>query len=102
MRKMTTLNILREFSRPKLSGLCGLDRASWKKLLASLNKTQADDAPLSFGHLLDVVGIVKAMYCLSTLDYRETQSFRTDLFKLEIPASDKAIEAVFVKHFVAD
>ncbi|MCP3672193.1 MAG: hypothetical protein GY814_17535 [Gammaproteobacteria bacterium] len=105
MKKMTTLNILSEahgFKTAPTTDGSGLDRVSWEKLLASLGKTQADDAPLSFGHLLDVLGIVKAIYCLETLEAKERRLFRVDLFKLAIPASDKAIEAVFVKHFVAD
>ncbi len=78
MKKMTTLNALREHYIP-----------SWAKLLASLGKTHADDAPLSFGHLLDVLGIVEAVWCLRALDYKEQCLFLADVAESVLPDFEK-------------
>ena len=51
----TTLNQIREFS-PCASG--------WKKLLAHLEKTTADDEPLSILTVLDSNGLDDALWCL--------------------------------------
>ena len=50
----TTLNRIREHS-PCAEG--------WKKLLAHLGKTQADDEPLSFVTILDSNGLDDALWC---------------------------------------
>ncbi len=86
----TKLNKIRE---------CGPCKPSWEKLLASLNKTQADDDPLSFWYLLDTLGIDDAAWCLRTLTYKEQAPILVDLLRLGIPASEKEIRDVFVKHF---
>lgn len=51
----TTLNQIREHS-PCAEG--------WEKLLRSLNKTKADDEPLSIVTVLDSNGLVDALWCL--------------------------------------
>ena len=66
----TTLNKIMEFS---------LSEPSWEKLLESLNKTKADDEPLSFKYILDVLGIRDALWCLCKLDYREQCLFLADV-----------------------
>ncbi len=86
----TTLNKIREY------GPC---KPSWEKLLASLNKTPADDELISFRYLLDTLGVDDAAWCLRTLTYKEQAPIVVDLFKLGIPASEKGIKDVFVKHF---
>jgi hypothetical protein len=52
---MTTLNAIRQHG-PCVDG--------WKKLLAHLNKTQADDEPLSIVTVLDSNGLDDALWCL--------------------------------------
>ena len=51
----TTLNRIREQS-PCVEG--------WKKLLAHLDKTQADDEPLPFSTILDAIGLEDTLSCL--------------------------------------
>ncbi len=86
----TTLNKIRE---------CGPCKPSWEKLLAALGKTQADDELISFRYLLDTLGIDDAAWCLRTLTYKEQSPIVVDLLELEIPAAEKEIRDVFVKHF---
>ncbi len=86
----TTLNKIRE---------CGPCKPSWEKLLSSLNKTQADDDPISFRYLLDTLGVDDAVWCLRTLTYTEQYPFMMGLLELKIPASEKEIRGVLVKHF---
>ena len=49
----TTLNRIRELSCAE----------GWKKLLAHLGKTQADDEPLSFVTIADSNGLDDALWC---------------------------------------
>src|SRR3954462_14972173 len=58
----TTLNQIKKFS------LCD---ASWRKLLKSLNKTKADDEPLTILHILDSNGLDDALWCLKTVKNEE-------------------------------
>ena len=55
----TTLNKIREKS-PCTNG--------WKKLLAHLGKTQADDEPLSLITILDSNGLADALWCLRAVE----------------------------------
>jgi len=55
----TTLNKIREKS-PCANG--------WKKLLAHLGKTQADDEPLSLITILDSNGLADALWCLRAVE----------------------------------
>ena len=55
--KTTTLNEIRKHS-PCANG--------WKKLLAHLGKTQADDEPLSFLTILESNGLDDALWCART------------------------------------
>ena len=54
----TTLNQIRAH-RPCTRG--------WRKLLAHLGKTQADDEPLSIATILDSNGLEDALWCLRTV-----------------------------------
>ena len=54
----TTLNVIREHN-PCPDG--------WKKLLAHMNKTSADDAPLSLLTILDSNGLDDALWCLRAM-----------------------------------
>ncbi len=76
----TTLNKIRERSP------CS---PSWEKLLASLGKTKADDEPVNFKHLLDVLGIDDAVWCLRTLTYKEQCLFLADVAESMLPDFEK-------------
>ncbi|MCP3658970.1 MAG: hypothetical protein GY830_01075 [Bacteroidetes bacterium] len=78
----TTLNKIREHSP------C---QPSWEKLLASLGKTKSDDEPISFKYLLDVLGIVDAVWCLRTLDYKEQCLFLADVAESVLSDFEKHI-----------
>jgi hypothetical protein len=54
----TTLNQIREHS-PCQEG--------WKKLLRALNKTEADDEPVSIVQIIDNNGLDDALWCLRTV-----------------------------------
>jgi hypothetical protein len=57
----TTLNRIREHS------LC---QDSWEKLLAGLGKTEADDEPLPFAKILEINGLMYALwYCRTEPQY---------------------------------
>ena len=60
----TTLNKIREKS-PCASG--------WRKLLAHLGKTTADDEPLSIETILDSNGLDDALWCLRAVDGRDRE-----------------------------
>ena len=60
----TTLNQIRTKS-PCSSG--------WKMLLASLNKTQADDVPINISTILDSNGLDDALWCLRTVKGRDKE-----------------------------
>ncbi len=79
----TTLNKIREHSP------C---RTSWEKLLASLGKTKADDEPISFKYLLDVLGIIDAVWCLKTITYKEQCLFLADMAESVLPDFEKYSE----------
>lgn len=66
----TTLNEIKKH-RPCIDG--------WKKLLASLGKTQADDEPLSFKHILENNGIKDAVWALRVLPLKDQALFRADV-----------------------
>lgn len=55
----TTLNKIREHD-PCLDG--------WRKLLAGLNKSEADDEPLPLARILDINGLDDALWALRTVD----------------------------------
>ncbi len=76
----TTLNKIREHSPCK---------ESWEKLLSSLNKTKADNEPVSFKYLLDTLGIADAIWCLRTLDYKEQCPFLADVVESVLPIFEK-------------
>ncbi len=76
----TTLNKIREYSPCK---------PSWEKLLASLNKTKADDEPISFKYLLNTLGIADAVWCLRTLTYKEQCLFLADVAESMLPEFEK-------------
>ena len=93
--KYTTLNEI------KLRRPCG---EGWDMLLASLNKTEADDEPLSFKYILESNGIKDAVWALCVLDYKDQALFRADVAELVLPIFEeeypndsrprKAIEAI--------
>ena len=62
----TTLNRIRE---------CDPCASGWKKLLESLNKTKADDEPLSLKHILDSNGLDDAIWALRSIDAPEVRLF---------------------------
>jgi hypothetical protein len=66
----TTLNEIREFLPCE---------PSWEQLLKSLNKTKADDEPLSFKYILDVLDIRDALWCLTTQSYKDQCLFLADV-----------------------
>ncbi|MCP4489794.1 MAG: hypothetical protein GY820_21125 [Gammaproteobacteria bacterium] len=76
----TTLNKIREH-RP-----C---EPSWEKLLSALNKTKADNEPVSFKYLLDTLGIEDAVWCLRTLTYKEQCLFLADVAESVLPDFEK-------------
>ena len=67
----TTLNKIRSHS-PCESG--------WKKLLANLGKTKADDEPISIAFILESNGIDDALWCLRAVDgyQREMRLYAVD------------------------
>ncbi len=76
----TTLNKIREYNPCK---------PRWEKLLSSLNKTKADNEPVSFKYLLDVLGIKDAIWCLRTLTYKEQCLFLADIAESVLPEFEK-------------
>ena len=60
----TTLNKIRE-QQPCTNG--------WEKILRSLNKTKADDEPLSLITVLDINGLDDALWCLRAVDGYEKE-----------------------------
>ena len=60
----TTLNQIREHSP------CG---PGWEKLLRSLNKTKADDEPISIVQIIDSNGLDDALWCLRAVDGRDRE-----------------------------
>ena len=68
----TTLNRIRAAS-PCADG--------WKKLLAGLNKTEADDQPLPLVTILDINGIEDAIWALRCIDDQErARQYRYELW----------------------
>ncbi|MHB8388173.1 MAG: hypothetical protein ACYDBH_01170 [Acidobacteriaceae bacterium] len=49
-------------------------KASWGKLLAALGKIQADEEPLPFTRILDVLGLDDALWCLRAAPQYERQT----------------------------
>ncbi len=72
----TTLNEIRKYYPSK---------SKWRKLLASLGKTESDNEPLSFREILDHLGIEDALWCLRVLDYKDYCLFNADLAELVLP-----------------
>ena len=74
----TTLNAIRKHSPCE---------ESWKKLLASLNKTQADDEALPLRHILDTLGVSDAIWALRSLEGadREIRLFASDCAERVLP-----------------
>ena len=60
----TTLNQIRAKS-PCADG--------WKRLLAHLNKTQADDEPLNIATIIDSNGLDDALWCLRAVEYKDKE-----------------------------
>ena len=60
---------------------------SWKKLLASLNKTQADDEDLPLRYILDTLGVEDAIWSLRSLEGvdREIRLFTCDCAERSLP-----------------
>ena len=60
---------------------------SWKRLLASLGKTQADDEPLPLRHILDTLGVADAIWALRSLEGvdREIRLFACDCAERVLP-----------------
>ncbi len=79
----TTLNKIRE-QIPR-----GLFPPSWGKLLASLNKTKADDEPISFKYLISTLSIKDADWCLRTITYKEQCLFLADVAESMLPDFEK-------------
>ena len=67
---LTTLNGIKSYNP------CG---NGWSKLLKSLDKTKADDEPLSLGYILKSNGIEDAVWALQVLDYKDECLFRADV-----------------------
>ena len=89
---ITTLNKIRENS------LC---RNGWEKLLKSLDKTQADDEPLSLMYVLESNGIEDAIWCLRCFDYKEYCLFLADvaesalsIYKEKYPEDNRVDECI--------
>lgn len=61
--------------------------SSWRKLLASLGKTQADDEPLAMRYILDTLGIDDAIWALRSLEGsdREIRLFACDCAERSLP-----------------
>jgi hypothetical protein len=43
----------------------------WNMLLLSLGKTYPDDEPLAFTRILDAIGLIRAIWCLRTIDAKK-------------------------------
>ena len=81
-----------------------LCKSSWEVLLKSLDKTKADDEPLSLIYILDVLGINDAIWYLKCLEYKDYCLFLADaaesvlhIFEKRFPGDDrprKCIEGV--------
>ena len=59
MKVTTTLNAIRK---------CSPCTEGWTKLLASLNKTKADDEVLELSHILESNGLDDALWCLRAVE----------------------------------
>lgn len=60
---------------------------SWKKLLSSLNKTEADDEPLPLRYILDTLGVEDAIWALQSIEGadREIRLFACDCADRVLP-----------------
>ena len=79
----TTLNAIKKHS-PCESG--------WKKLLASLGKTKADDAPLELTHILQSNGLDDALWCLRALPeqyHKQIRLYACDVAEHVLPIFEK-------------
>ncbi len=92
----TTLNKIREY-HPCKSG--------WKKLLAHLEKTQADDDPIDFIVIREAVGIEDTIWCLRTQDFHDYCLFLADvaesvlpIFENSRPKDDRPRKAIAAIH----
>ncbi len=56
--------------------------SSWAKGLKYLNKSKADDEPIDFMVIYEVMGIKDALWCLRTQDYRDYCLFLADVAEL--------------------
>ena len=61
----------------------------WNTLLASLNKTHADDDPLELMDILKSNGLDDALWCLRCLTYKEYCLFLADVAESVLPYFDK-------------
>jgi hypothetical protein len=84
---------------------------SWKKLLASLGKTEADDAPVSLRYILDNLGLDDALWALRAVDGidRECRLFACrraesvlDIYELMNPGDSRPRRAIEVARSYAD
>src|SRR5690554_1774990 len=95
----TTLNEIKIYN-PCIEG--------WKKLLDSLNKTSADDEPLSFAHILKSNGIKDAVWSLRVLPLKDQALFRADvaesvlhLFESKYPSDTRPRKCIEVLRLFA-
>ena len=98
----TTLNKIRKYSPCE---------GSWKKLLLSLNKTEADDEPLELQHILDTLGISDAVWSLRSIEGadREIRLFACDcaesvlpIYESKFPNDDRPLRAIEVARAYAN
>jgi len=83
IKMQTTLNAIKKHS-PCESG--------WKKLLASLGKTKADDAPLELTHILQSNGLDDALWCLRALPeqyHKQIRLYACDVAEHVLPIFEK-------------
>ena len=72
----TTLNEI------KAKSPCG---SGWRKLLGSLDKTEADDAPIDLMYILKSNGIQDAVWALRCFDFKDYCLFLADVAESVLP-----------------
>ena len=60
-------------------------RQGWNTLLASLNKTHADDEPIHIMDILNSNGLDDAVWCLGCCDYKDYCLFLADVAESVLP-----------------
>ena len=76
----TTLNEIKSKSP------CG---SGWRKLLASLDKTEADDDPIELMYILKSNGIQDAVWALRCFDFKDCCLFLADVAESVLPIYEK-------------